>query len=156
MKKIITTVIMITMLFTLAVPALAAEDKATEPEVEAAIGISEKQAIETALNDADEKEEDVTVLKNSLTEKETEDGTAIIMYSVKFHTDTTDYKYYIDANTGVVLYKSIVYQDPNVSFKNHSREKGDMNEKKNRNRDTSEDTVVEEKSQTQRNKYFLF
>ena len=144
MKKIITTVIMITMLFTLAVPALAAENETIEPKVETATGVSEKQALETALNDADEKEADVTVLKNCLTEKETEDGTVIIMYSVKFNTDTTAYKYYIDANTGSVLYKNIVYQDPNVAFKNHSREKSDMNGKKNRNRDTSEDTVVEE------------
>ena len=92
--------------------APAAEETAITAE------LTEKQALEAALKDAGEKEADVTVTKNKLSEKEKQDGGKIAVYTVKFNTNTTSYKYILDANTGAVLQKSLEYNNPDVVFKN--------------------------------------
>ncbi len=127
MKKTIAIALAILALAALTVTAFAAGEAAPAagPEETAAIEakLTEADALAAALKDAGEKEADVTVTKNKLSEKETVDGETVAVYTVRFTTDTTTYKYILDANTGAVLYKSIVFESPDVVFK--SREGGE-------------------------------
>lgn len=130
MKKIIAITLAVLALSTLAVTAFAAgsaeQDVATpaaeETTIEAAL--AEEQALAAALKAAGEKEEDVTVTQNKLSEKETTDGESIAVYTVKFNTKTTTYKYILDANTGEIYYSSVGFQNPDVVFKNRDRGEG--------------------------------
>lgn len=133
MKKMIITVLTVLALSALCIPAFAAETaenaekegtETTAPAAEESAitaALTKEQALAAALKDAGEKESNVTVTKNVLSEKEKQDGGKIAVYSVKFNTDTTTYNYYLDADTGAVLMKSYVYNSPDVVFKNQDR-----------------------------------
>lgn len=137
MKKIIAIMLVLAALAALTVTAFAtgsaepaaAVEAVTSASVEAEetidAALSEDAALAAALKDAGEKEADVTVTKNKLSEKTTEDDETIAVYTVKFNTDTTTYKYYVDANTGAILYKSIEFRSADVVFKSHSRGEAD-------------------------------
>lgn len=130
MKKIISIVLAIAALAALAVTAFAAAEPeaaaaAAQEETTISAKLSEDAALAAALKDAGEKEANVTVTKNSLSEKTTTDDETIAVYTVKFETETTTWKYIIDANTGAILYKSIVFQSADVTFKSHSRSGSD-------------------------------
>ena len=133
MKKYIAIMLTVLALSTLSITAFAADTtqagetgtSASEEEKSTiSFDLTEKEALAAALKDAGEKEADVTVTKNSLSEKETQDGGKIAVYTVKFNTNTTSYKYILDANTGAVLRKEYVYNSPDVSFKNRSHAGG--------------------------------
>ena len=133
MKKYIAIMLTVLALSTLSIPVFAADTtqagktgtSASEEEKSTiSFDLTEKEALAAALKDAGEKEADVTVTKNSLSEKETQDGGKIAVYTVKFNTNTTSYKYILDADTGAVLRKEYVYNSPDVSFKNKSHAGG--------------------------------
>lgn len=131
MKKIIAMMLVLCALAALTVSAFAAgsaEPETTETaaavqeeQSEIAAKLSEADTLAASLKDAGEKEADVTVTKNKLSEKTTENGETIPVYTVKFSTDTTTYKYYIDGNTGAIIYKSVEFQNPDIVLKSHSR-----------------------------------
>ena len=127
MKKIIAMLLALCALAAFTVSAFAASSPepeaaaAAKEETEIAAKLSEADALAAALKDAGEKEADVEVTKNKLSEKTTEDDETIPVYTVKFSTDTTTYKYYIDGNTGAVIYKSVEFQNPDIVLKSHGR-----------------------------------
>ena len=138
MKKIIAILLAVLAISAVTVTAFAvgspeaAETEAAAPakeETTIAAALTEEQALAAALKDAGLKEADVTVDRNKLTEKTTADGETVAVYSVKFSNDTTTCKYYIDANTGAILYKSLVFQSADVVFAGHSHDvaSGEMN-----------------------------
>ena len=104
-----------------AVDAASAATEAAESEKIIEAALTEEQALAAALKDAGEKEADVTVTKNKLTEKTLVSGEKVAVYSVKFETETTTYKYYVDGNTGAVLYKSIEFCSPDFALQSRSR-----------------------------------
>ena len=57
---------------------------------------------------------------NKLAEKELANGETIMVYSIRFSTDTTTYKYYIDANTGAILYKKTEFCAADFILKNNN------------------------------------
>ena len=133
MKKYIAIMFTVLALSALSIPAFAADttragetggSASEEEKSTVSFDLTEKEALAAALKDAGEKEADVTVTKNSLSEKETQDGGKIAVYTVKFNTNTTSYKYILDADTGAVLRKEYVYNSPDVSFKNRSHAGG--------------------------------
>ena len=133
MKKTIIIMLAILALSALTVSAFAAADAApaAEPEETAVIEakLTEADALAAVLKDAGEKEADVTVTKNKLSEKETADGETVAVYTVKFTNDTTTWQYILDADTGAILYKSFEYQSPDVVFKGRDRsDNGDRGE----------------------------
>ena len=149
MKKIIAIILAVLALSALTVTAFAAGSAEPETaeaaapaaeETTAAAALTEEQALAAALTDAGEAEENVTVTKNSLSEKETADGGKIAVYTVKFSTETTAYKYILDANTGAVLYKSLEFQSPDVVFQ--SRGKGEERGKSGGETDREDGTTV--------------
>ncbi|MDO5134087.1 MAG: PepSY domain-containing protein [Eubacteriales bacterium] len=79
--------------------------------------LSEADALAAALKDAGQKEADVTVSKNKLSEKQTTAGTAVAVYTVHFKTVDTSYKYILDANTGAVYCRDVRFQSADVVFK---------------------------------------
>ena len=124
MKKIIAMLLALCALAALTVSAFATSSPepetaaaAEEAETEIAAKLSEADALAAALKDAGEKEADVEVTKNKLSERTTEDDETIPVYTVKFSTATTEYKYYIDGNTGAVIYKSVEFQNPDIVLK---------------------------------------
>ena len=125
MKKIIAILLALCALAALTVSAFAASspepEAAAQEETAIAAKLSEADALAAALKDAGEKEADVEVTKNRLSEKTTEDDETIPVYTVKFSTGTTEYKYYIDGNSGVVIYKSVEFQNPDIVLKSHGR-----------------------------------
>lgn len=136
MKKIIAILLALCALTALTVSAFAAsspepeaaEDTAVaaaQEETEITAKLSEDDALAAALKDAGEKEADVEVTKNKLSERSTEDDETIPVYTVKFSTDTTEYKYYIDGNTGAVIYKSVEFQNPDIVLKSRGRSESD-------------------------------
>ena len=134
MKKIIAVIVAVLALSALTVTAFAsgspepAEEAVAAPEAEEAViaaALTEEQALAAALKDAGLKEAAVTVSKNKLSEKETEDGETVAVYTVKFSTETTEFKYILDANTGAILYKSMEFQSPDVVFKSRDRNGSD-------------------------------
>ena len=138
MKKIIAILLAVLAISAVTVTAFAAgspeaaETESAAPakeETTIAAALTEEQALAAALKDAGLKEADVTVDRNKLTEKTTADGETVAVYSVKFSNDTTTCKYYIDANTGAILYKSLVFQSADVVFAGHSHDgaSGEMN-----------------------------
>ena len=125
MKKIIAITLAVLALCALAVTAFAAGDAAPAAEeatIEAAL--TEEQALAAALKSAGEKEADVTVTQNRLSEKTTTDGQQIAVYTVQFSTETTTYQYILDANTGEIYYSSAEFQNPDVIFKGRDRGEG--------------------------------
>lgn len=135
MKKIIAVILVVLALSALAVtafasasPEAAAAQTAAPAQEETTVSaaLTEEQALAAALKDAGLKEADVTVDRNKLTEKDTADGGTVAVYSVKFSNDTTTCKYYIDANTGAILYKSFVYQSADVVFVGRGEAGGGM------------------------------
>lgn len=130
MKKLIAIVLAILALSALTVSAFAAGTASAAPTAEAreeapeiTAKLTEADSLAAALKDAGMKETDVTVDRNKLSEKTTTGGETVAVYSVKFFNDTTTCKYYIDANTGAILYKSIEFQNPDFIFQ--SRGSGD-------------------------------
>jgi len=122
MKKIIAILLALCALAALTVTASAsasAEPAAAAAGEETVIAakLTEADALAAALKDAGEKEANVEVTKNKLSERTTEDGETIPVYTVKFSTDTTEYKYYIEGNTGAVIYKSVEFQNPDIVLK---------------------------------------
>ena len=75
--------------------------KGASEEIEAAV--SKEDAVAAALKDAGFAEDEVTVTRTRLREKEDENGEAVTVYTVKFHTEETTYKYHVDANTGEII-----------------------------------------------------
>ena len=130
MKKIIAITLAVLALSALAVTAFAAsssEQDAAAPAAEETMietALTEEQALAAALKAAGEKEADVTVTQNKLSEKETTDGESIAVYTVEFSTETTTYKYILDANTGEIYYSSVEFQNPDVIFKVRDRGEG--------------------------------
>ena len=130
MKKIIAIILVVLALSALAVTAFAANSTEQEPVVPAVeettieAALTEEQALAAALKDAGEKEADVTVTQNQLSDKETTNGEQIAVYTVKFSTETTTYKYIMDANTGEIYYSSVEFQNPDVVFKSRDRGEG--------------------------------
>ena len=91
MKKYIAIMLTVLALSTLSITAFAADTtqagetgtSASEEEKSTiSFDLTEKEALAAALKDAGEKEADVTVTKNSLSEKETQDGGKIAVYTV--------------------------------------------------------------------------
>ena len=126
MKKLIAIMFTVLALSAISITAFAADtakpegsgsSASAEEKTTITFELTEKEALAAALKDAGEKEADVTVTKNSLSEKETQDGGKTAVYTVKFNTDTTSYKYVLDANTGAVLRKEYVYNSPDANFK---------------------------------------
>ncbi len=150
MKKTIAMILALLALSALTVSVFASEEPAavseepaaaaaaSEEKTEIAAVLTEEEALAAALADAGEAEENVTVTKNRLSEKETVDGRTIAVYTVRFSTDTTTWKYFIDANTGAVLYKSVEFQSPDAVFK--SRDRGDGVEKTAKTEDNAKDS----------------
>lgn len=116
MKKTIAIVLAILALLALSVTAFASADagETAEPaeastrasremktDIEAAV--PEEDAVAAALKDAGFTEDDVTVTRTRLREKTDEDGNTVVMYTVRFHTEDTTYKYHVDAETGAIL-----------------------------------------------------
>ena len=125
MKKIIAITLAVLALCALAVTAFAAGDAAPAAEestIEAAL--TGEQALAAALKAAGEKEADVTVTQDKLSEKETTDGEQIAVYTVRFSTETTTYQYILDANTGEIYYSSAEFQNPDVIFRGRDRGEG--------------------------------
>ena len=120
MKKIIAILLALSALTVSALAAGSSEPKAADavisaseeaaPELTAVL--TEEAALAVALKDAGLTEDAVAVSRNKLTEKDGADGQSIVLYSVKFSTDTTSYKYYVDGNTGAILYKSVEFRSP--------------------------------------------
>ena len=120
MKKIIAILLALSALTVSALAAGSSEPKAADavisaseeaaPELTAVL--TEESALAVALKDAGLTEDAVAVSRNKLTEKDGADGQSIVLYSVKFSTDTTSYKYYVDGNTGAILYKSVEFRSP--------------------------------------------
>lgn len=75
--------------------------KGASEEIEAAV--FKEDAVAAALKDAGFAEDEVTVTRTRLREKEDENGEAVTVYTVKFHTEDTTYKYHVDANTGEII-----------------------------------------------------
>ena len=125
MKKLIAITLAVLALCALAVTAFAAGDAAPAAEettIKAAL--TEEQALAAALKAAGEKEADVTVTQNRLSEKTTTDGEQIAVYTVTFSTETTTYQYILDANTGEIYYSRAEFQNPDVVFKDRGRGEG--------------------------------
>ena len=116
--------------------AFAAETVKPAEEKEETVQISAKltgdDALAAALKDAGKSEADVMVKKNSLSEKETETGEKVAVYTVRFNDETTNYKYFVEANTGEILYKNIEYQKADMVFKGRDRGEKDASEKESR------------------------
>jgi uncharacterized membrane protein YkoI len=68
--------------------------------------IDSQEALAIALQNAGLQESEVTVAEIGT---ETEDGTNA--FDVKFNTNTMDYEYTVDANTGEILSSDIEYRD---------------------------------------------
>ncbi len=81
--------------------AVKTHSRGASEEIEAAV--SKEDAVAAALKDAGFAEEDVTVTRTRLKETEDENGQTIAVYTVKFHTEDTTYKYHVDANTGKII-----------------------------------------------------
>ena len=96
------------------------KDKKEKAGTETAVKLSEEEALTAALKDAGERETAITVSKNKLAEKELANGETIMVYSIRFSTDTTTYKYYIDANTGAILYKKTEFCAADFILKNNN------------------------------------
>ena len=130
MKKIIAMLLALCALaaltasvFAAAAPqAVAAEEPAViqrEEQPEISARLSEADALEAALRDAGETEATVTVTKIRLSEKKTENDQMIPVYSIRFSTETTKYKYGIDGNTGAIIYKNTAFQNPDIVLEGH-------------------------------------
>ena len=81
--------------------AVRTRGKGASEEIKAAV--SKEDAVAAALKDAGFAEDEVTVTRTRLREKEDENGEAVTVYTVKFHTEETTYKYHVDANTGEII-----------------------------------------------------
>ena len=81
--------------------AVRTHGKGASEEIEAAV--SKEDAVAAALKDAGFAEDEVTVTRTRLREKEDENGETVTVYTVKFHTEDTTYKYHVDANTGEII-----------------------------------------------------
>ena len=81
--------------------AVKTHGKGASEEIETAV--SKEDAVAAALKDAGFAEDEVTVTRTRLREKEDENGEAVTVYTVKFHTEDTTYKYHVDANTGEII-----------------------------------------------------
>lgn len=131
MKKTAAILLAVLALSALSVTALAASSPEQEPaeadapvREEAVAALTEEQALAVALKDAGFEESEVTVDRSRLTEKTTVDGEAVAVYSVKLSNDTTTCRYYIDANTGAILYKSLEFRSADIVFAGGSHSRG--------------------------------
>ncbi len=133
MKKIIALLLALCALAALTVSAFASASSepastetvetaaAEETQTAIAAALSEDEAVAAALKDAGENEADVTVTKCRLSEKTTEAGETVAVYTIKFETGTTEYKYRIDGSTGAIIYKSVEFENPDYAFTSRSR-----------------------------------
>lgn len=138
MKKILATIFAVLMMSALTVSVFAEDQEAAtqqktttqqeaatqqetaeqqEAAAQIAAKLTEADALTAALEDAGKKEADVTVTKNRLSEKQTTTGSTIAVYTVKFNTADTTYKYILDANTGMVYYRDVTFQSADAVFK---------------------------------------
>ena len=125
MKKLIATILTVVTLSALSMTAFATETTPQEgsgsssaaQETSITAAMTQKEALEVALKDAGEKEADVTVSKYSVSNMETSDGGTITACTLAFKTDTSTYHYVLNADSGEILRKEYVYQNPSVTLK---------------------------------------
>ncbi|MBQ9031602.1 MAG: PepSY domain-containing protein [Parasporobacterium sp.] len=161
-KTAITTIALLALSVLVSTTAFAAEtpaEKEIPDSVSAAVPerpavtakLSEQEALAAALKDAGVSQAAITVTRTQLAEKQTDTGETIPVYTVKFSSDTTSYKYYIDANSGSVLYKNIEYSGKEFTLKERSHdrettEKSDSDSSKNYEKSDSDSPKGSEKA----------